>query len=365
MWNAEKFKCNSVESAHKNDDYCKRYGFADSQACQADPRCMWDAADFECSANKIPAMLPGMPFSGIPQQGPTATSGSMTPSIPATGASPPTPPLSPQALAMIPCKQRPPAQCKGRSPRGGSCYMSGMECDEAEAGDLDVVCVQFNMNPRGCHQHPQCFWDPSDFECTSIKEQKRIPMPNGGVPASMPGFPTSGSSAAAPSFPNFPSFAAPAASGSAASVPLSPSQPGTLPGMPLNCEYIMDLKQCTPANGCILKKFECKNAAREMERPEMERPERPEGAFPRPFSLPSQATSGDSGRASPFGPSLKKVHEQSSKKTPFNVRVPHRALILVFGFFGSICFGLGLYSTTFAKRPQRDDVLLTEYSLHP
>lgn len=227
--------------------------------------------------------------------------------------------------------------------------MAEGECEESEGGDgMGYMCQ--GEGPTTCGP-PFCFWDASDYECTAAKE---APFGFTGTttatvtgtatgPTTMgtlTGFTTTGTTATGFTTTGFTTTGT-TTTGTATIV---------------NCEYLIDPAQCTAANGCFLKEYECKNLFGEA--PEApEHPEAPEGGY---FG---------------YGPQLTKSHGATEGKGNLNSprpqeesphsSIPHTVLFGLAGFFGAMCVTLVVYSMTCAnhKRTTRNDLFLDEFSI--
>jgi len=402
MWNGEDHMCTSVEGDNNVGDWCKQYGPMEAAQCQQDPKCMWEAADGECDAAKMPMpLLPGVgtpgSTSGVTIAGMTTggtvgagftsagtvgtgfTSGTVTgadagagtvtgfTSAGATSAGSITGDISAGAtssgstagstapgagaLQRMPCKMRPMAQCTGLSPTGGHCYYEEGKCDESEAGSMEYICITLNMDPVGCNNHPHCFYDAADAECTEAKEREMPPI--------MPGAGTTAGFTAAGSTTGFTAAGSTSGSSGSGSTSAGTTAGSTMGGMTI-C-WKVPMMQCASTPGCFIDENECKNiGGGGMEAPEApeapEMPEAPEGAWGFPPAAGAQSN--------PFGGPLKnpRPQEESSKKTIFGL--PSWALYGLGGFFSALFISLGIYLLTCArqKRTTGQDLFLDDFS---
>jgi len=238
----------------------------------------------------------------------------------------------------MPCKMRTMNNCAGRSPMGGRCYLSEFtECEEAEMGDGDFMCIGLGMS--ACAEKKLfCFWDPSEMECTENSELE-FPMMPGGVPITLP------------QLPLIPGMTAPA--DSTGTAPVNPMATITA------CvKYTLtNLAACTMANGCYLDEEQCKPIAAKMagiDAPEIERPEGMlPGMMPRLPGLPGAPLS------KAQAPQEKQAQDTSNKNN-----IPHELIYGTAGFFGGILISVVIYFLT-CGRPKHNshrDVFLEEYS---
>jgi len=250
----------------------------------------------------------------------------------------------------LPCKMRMMNNCEGPSPMGGRCYLSEFtECEEAEAGDGDYMCVGLGMT--ACNAKRQfCFWDMSDMECTSNKEME-IPMLPGmlpGLPGMIPGLPIPGS-------PQVPDTGASAAA-------TSPQNPMAAIMGPCVGYTLTNLAACTMANGCYLDEEQCKPIAAKMAGIDPPEIEAPEGLMPGMGMLPGLPGMSGAPLSKAQAPQEKQAQpaQDTSSKNP----IPTELIYGAAGFFGGILISVIIYFLTFGlpKRNSHSDVFLEEYS---
>jgi len=231
---------------------------------------------------------------------------------------------------VLPCKMRMMSNCEGPSPMGGRCYLSEFtECEEAEAGDGDYMCVGLSMT--ACNAKSTfCWWDMSDVECTSAKEREYPILPNGILP-------------------KIPGITAPVDSTGA-----KPANP--MASMMQCAQYTLgNLAACTMANGCYLDEEQCKPIAAKMAGIDPPEIERPEGMMP--GMMPKLPGFG----GAPLQKTQEKPAEDTSNKSN---NIPHELIYGTAGFFGGILISVIIYFLTCgrSKHNSHRDVFLEEYS---
>jgi len=236
---------------------------------------------------------------------------------------------------VLPCKMRMMQNCEGPSPMGGRCYLSELtECEEAEAGDGDYMCVGLSM--IACNAKPQfCWWDMSDLECTAAKEREYPVMPNG-----------------MPALPRFPGITSPVDS-----IGANPQNP--MATMMQCAQYTLgNLAACTPANGCYLDEEQCKPIAAKMAGVDPPEIERPEGMMP--GMMPKLPVFGGAPLQKTQDTQEKPAEDTSNKSN----NIPHELIYGTAGFFGGILLSVIIYFLTCgrSKHNSHRDVFLEEYS---